>query len=221
MNVDTRYINQIQVIINMFTITNGKLKVLLFRRDEEPFKGYWMLPSNLLMVNETLEECSEATIDEYVGLEDVYLEQCHLFSQMDRLPGDRILASSFIALVDSKTIELKRKKRPFHSEWFPIDEIPKMVYDYANIVEDAICYLRKRMLNTSMLKYLYPSDFTLPELQILYEQVLGKELDRRNFRKKLLNLDLLEDTGYKTGGHNGRPAKLYRFQENIGDKTLF
>ena len=221
MDIDTRYINQIQVIINMFTIKDGKLKVLLFRRDEEPLKGYWMLPSNLLMVSETLEECAEATMDEYIGLEDVYLEQCHLYSEVHRLPSDRILASSFIALVDSKTLELKRKQRNFHSEWFPIDEIPKMVYDYANIVEDATQFLRKRMLNTSILKHLYPSDFTLPELQVLYEQILGKPLDRRNFRKKFLHLELLEDTGDKTGGHNGRPAKLYRFKENMGDKTLF
>ena len=221
MDIDTRYINQIQVIINMFTIKDGKLKVLLFRRDEEPFKGYWMLPSNLLMVNETLEECAKATMDEYIGIEDVYLEQCHLYSEVDRLPSDRILASSFIALVDSKTLELKRQSRNFHSEWFPIDEIPKMVYDYSSIVENATQFLRKRMLNTSILKNLYPSDFTLPELQVLYEQVLGKNLDRRNFRKKFLHLELLEDTGDKTGGHNGRPAKLYRFKENMGDRTLF
>ncbi len=221
MDIDKRYINQIQVIISMFTIKDGKLKVLLFRRDEEPFKGYWMLPSNLLMVNETLEECAKATMDEYIGIDDVYLEQCHLYSEVGRLPNDRILASSFIALVDSKTLELKRKNREFHSEWFPIDEIPKMVYDYANIVENAIQFLRKRMLSSSILIHLYPSDFTLPELQVLYEQVLGKMLDRRNFRKKFLHLELLEDTGYKTGGHNGRPAKLYRFKENIGEKTLF
>ncbi len=221
MDIDTRYINQIQVIINMFTIKDGKLKVLLFRRDEEPFKGYWMLPSNLLMVNETLEECAKATMDEYIGIADVYLEQCYLYSEVDRLPSDRILASSFIALVDSKTLELKRQSRNFHSEWFPIDEIPKMVYDYSSIVENATQFLRKRMLNTSILKNLYPSDFTLPELQVLYEQVLGKNLDRRNFRKKFLHLELLEDTGDKTGGHNGRPAKLYRFKENMGDRTLF
>ena len=221
MEVDRRYINQIQVLISMFTIKDGKLKVLLFRRDEDPFKGYWMLPSNLLMVNETLEECLEATLDEYVGMTDVYSEQCYLYSTVDRLPNDRILASSFIALVDSKSLELKRQEREFHSEWFSIDSIPKMVYDYAAIVENATQFLRKRMLSTSILKHLYPSDFTLPELQVLYEQVLGKTLDRRNFRKKLLHLELLEDTGDKTGGHNGRPAKLYRFKENIGDKTLF
>ena len=221
MEVDRRYINQIQVLISMFTIKDGKLKVLLFRRDEDPFKGYWMLPSNLLMVNETLEECLEATLDEYVGMTDVYFEQCHLYSDVNRLPNDRILASSFIALVDSKSLELKRQEREFHSEWFSIDSIPKMVYDYASIVENATQFLRKRMLSTSILKNLYPSDFTLPELQVLYEQVLGKSLDRRNFRKKLLHLELLEDTGDKTGGHNGRPAKLYRFKENIEDKTLF
>lgn len=221
MNIDKRYINQIEVMINMFTITGGKLKILLFRRDEDPFKGYWMLPSNLLMVNETLEECAQATIDEFIGLEDVYLEQCHMFSKVDRLPNDRILASSFIGLVDNKTVELKSQKGPFYGEWFSINEIPKMVYDYASIVENAILFLRKRMRNISTLKHLYPSDFTLPELQVLYEQVLGKELDRRNFRKKFVNSELLEDTGYKTEGNNGRPAKLYRFKEDTEDRLLF
>lgn len=221
MNVDTRYINQVQAIISIFTMMNGKLKILLFRREEEPFKGYWMLPSNLVMVNETLEECAQATIDEYAGLTNLYIEQCHFFSEPDRLPSDRIMAASYIALIDSISVQFKRNTREGYSEWFPIDEIPKTVYDYGVIIESAIEYLRKRMLNTTVLKHLFPSDFTLPELQMLYEQVLNKELDRRNFRKKFMNLELLEPTGDQTGGGNGRPAKLYRFKENIGEKTLF
>lgn len=221
MSIDSRYINQIQVIINIFSIINGKVKVLLFRRDEDPFRGYWTLPSNLLLVNESLEDCAGATVLEFVGLNDIYMEQCHMFSHIDRLPNERIVAASYIGLVDSKTIELKRESRNLYSEWFPIDEIPKTIYDYSEIIADSVCYLRKRMLNTSVLKYLFPSDFTMPELQLFYEQVLSKKLDRRNFRKKFINLGLLEDTGDMTGGNNGRPAHLYRFKEEIEVKNLF
>lgn len=220
--MDTRYINQIEVLVNLFTIDNGKLKILLFRKLEDPYKGYWMLPSNLLMTSETIEECAEATIDEMVGLKDIYMKQCNVFSKIDRLPNDRILANSLIALIDKESLVMKREHRKYYeSAWFSIEEVPKMVYDHGLILEDAINYLRHELNNLDMLKILFPSDFTLPELQVVYEQILGVELDRRNFRKKLVNLELVIDTGYKTGGKTGRPAKLYRFNLEKTKDQLF
>ena len=102
--MDNRYINQIEVLVNLFTISKGKLNVLLFRKEEEPFKGYWMLPSNLLMITETIEECAKYTINEMAGIENIYLKQCNVFSKIDRLPNDRILGNSLIGLVDNQTL---------------------------------------------------------------------------------------------------------------------
>lgn len=220
MEIDRRYINQIEVLVNAFTIDKNKLKVLLIRRFEEPFKGYWMLPSNLLMTTETIEECAKDTVDEYLGISDIYLKQCNVFSKIDRLPNDRIVANSLIGLIDKESLLLKKKKTEYEGVWFPIDEIPKMVFDHADILKDAVNYLKQQLRNLEILKVLFPSDFTLPELQSVYEQILEKKLDRRNFRKKMLNFDLLEDTGDKNNNKNGRPAKLYRFKEEIEEKIF-
>ena len=219
--MDNRYINQIEVLVNLFTISKGKLNVLLFRKEEDPFKGYWMLPSNLLMVSETIEECARYTIDEMAGLNDIYLKQCNVFSKIDRLPNDRIVANSLIGLIDNQTLLLKKIKRNYESAWFPIDEVPKMVYDHGDILKDTICFLRKELTNIELLKKLFPSDFTMPELQNIFEEILGKKLDRRNFRKKIINLDILEDTGDKNNIKNGRPAKLYRFKETENNIDIF
>lgn len=219
--MDTRYINQIEVLVNLFTISKGKLNVLLFRKEEEPFKGYWMLPSNLLMTSETIEECAKYTINEMAGIEDVYLKQCNVFSKIDRLPNDRILGNSLIGLVDNQTVLLKKQKRNFESAWFPIVELPKMVYDHGDILKDTINYLRKELTNIELLKKLFPSDFTMPELQAVFEEILGKKLDRRNFRKKIINMNILDDTGDKNNIKNGRPAKLYRFKELENNIDIF
>lgn len=217
MEIDKRYINQIEVVTNIFTAENGKVKVLLFRKMEEPFKGYWMLPSNLLMTTETIEECAHDTIYEFLGLNKLYLKQSNVFSKIDRLPGSRILANSLICLVDFDTIMYNQnKKNSIESAWFDIDEIPKMIYDHGTILETSIKDLSTLLVNDyNMMKILYPKDFTLPELQATYEHLLGKKLDRRNFRKKIIKLDILDDTMDKNTNTNGRPAKLYCFKDNL------
>lgn len=215
MEIDKRYINQIEVLVNIFTIDRNSLKIFLVRRNEEPFKGYWMLPSNLLMTSETIEDCALDTSKEYLGIDDIYLKQSNIFSKVDRLPNDRIIANSLIGLIDKESLRLKKKNTDYEGVWFPIEEIPKMVFDHADILKDTINNLKYNLRNIKMLKVLFPSDFTLPELQVIYEQILGFKLDRRNFRKKLLNLDILENTGYKNSGKNGRPAVLYKFKDEI------
>ncbi len=213
--MDNRYINQIEVIVNLFTLDKNKLKVFLVKRDYEPLKGYWMLPNNLLMTSETIEDCALDTTLEFLGTNNIYLKQCNIFSKIDRIPNDRIVGNSLIGLIDSETLIFKKQKTSYEGVWFPIDEIPKMVYDHADILKDAISYLKNQLQNTELLKVLFPSDFTLTELQSLYEQILNKKLDRRNFRKKILHLDILEDTKEKTNNKTGRPAELYRFKGDI------
>lgn len=213
MDLDRRYINQIEVLTNIFTIDKNKIKVYLIKRTEEPYKGYWMLPSNLLMTTETIEECASATVEEFLGISDIYLKQCNLFSAIDRLPNDRILGNSIIGLIDNETLQLKKKPTNYEGVWFNLDEIPKMVFDHGTILEDTISYIKQHLLNPEILKILFPSDFTLSELQTIYEQVLGKTLDRRNFRKKIMSLDIIDKTGEKTTNKMGRPATLYSFKE--------
>lgn len=214
MDIETHYINQIEVVINIFTVINGKIKVLLFKRNEDPYKGYWMLPSNLLMTSETIEECAKETVFEFAGLEDIYLKQCNVFSKTDRLPNYRIVANSVICLVDIDEVNKIKENINIESSWFDIDQTPKMVYDHGEILENSIEFLKNTLSHSyDMMKIFYKKDFTLPELQTTYEQILNKKLDRRNFRKKIINF--VEDTNDKKTKTNGRPAKLYYFKDNI------
>ena len=209
--MDVRYRNQIEVLVSLFTFDKGKLKVLLLRRDVEPFKGYWILPNNLLMTTETIEECAKDTLNETVGLTDIYLKQSNVFSKIDRLPNERIIANALIGLVDSQTLYFKRNNSNYESAWFPIDELPKMAYDHMDILNDTIEKLKKELKDIEVLKKLFSSDFTIPELQKIYEIILDRNLDRRNFRKKIMKSGIIEATGDKNTNRTGRPAELYYF----------
>lgn len=221
MNAEMKYMNELEVLINLFTIEKGVLKVLLVRRDMEPYRGYWMLPTGLLLSNETIEECSREVLYEWLGLKDIHLENCGIYSELKRIPVERVIGSSLTGIIDIDSFNIKRKKNIESFAWFSVDEIPKVVYDHDQIIMDASKYIRKRLRQIDFLKHLFPSDFTLPELQMTYEQITGKSLDRRNFRKKIISLDILEDTKYKNEETNGRPAKLYRFKDEIEGEMMF
>lgn len=212
----------LETLVSIFTVDKGSLKVLLMKKKTDPYHGYWILPSNIMTNKETLEDNIYSTINGRLGYPDMYLEQGHIFSNLDRDPDERIVGVSYLALIDSKTLEIKKEDRPdLELQWFNIDDIPKMGYDHEIIVKDSIKLLSKKLLNSKVLKNLFPSDFTLPEIQKVYEQILGRELDRRNFRKKFINLGLVTDTGDKNIGGNGRPGKLYRFNEDLRERDLF
>ena len=212
----------VETLINIFTVEQSKFKILLIRKKEEPYKGYWILPGNILNSQETLEDNVSDVIYDKVGLPSMYVEQCHTFSSLNRDPNARIIATSFIGLIDSTTVGLHREERPnIETSWFPINDLPKLGYDHEEIIKRAIEFLKKKVVSSNVLTSLFPSDFTLPELQRVYEQILNKEFDRRNFRKKFINLGLIEDTGDKNEGSSGRPAKLYRFKEDVKEYTLF
>jgi len=216
MNTDMKYMNEVEVLLNLFTIgRDGILKVLLIRRDMDPYRGYWMLPTGILLSSETIEACADEVLYDWVGIRDVHIEQCGIYSSLDRIPFERVIGTSLVGVIDIQTFDWKRKKRNAEMAWFPVGTIPKVVYDHGQIIADATNYIKKRLHSVSYIRYLFPMDFSLPELQLVYEQVLGHSLDRRNFRKKIMNIDVLEDTGDKNDDTNGRPAKLYKFKEDI------
>lgn len=219
-NTINDYKNIIESLVSVFTIENGEVKMFLIRKQAEPYKGYWILPSDIITIRETLEDNVNNLIHDKLGIKNMYKEQCHIFSDPNRDKEERIIACSYIALTDNISVNL-HKKEDVVGAWFPINSIPKLGYDHTMIAEDSIKYLRQRIVNSNLLKILLPSDFTLPELQRAYEQILNKQLDRRNFRKKFVNFDLIEDTKQKTSGNNGRPAKLYRFKEDIREINLY
>lgn len=216
------YNQLLETLIGIFTVDKGKIKILLMHKKTEPYKGYWVLPGSLLSNNETLEDNITDVVCDTLGLPTMYIEQCYTFSNLNRDPDNRVVATAFIGLIDNITLVLKKQEREnIELAWFEINSIPKTGYDHDKIINKLVEYLKKRMINSNILKILFPSDFTLPELQRVYEQVLNTEIDRRNFRKKLVNLGYVIDTGDVNEGYMGRPAKLYRFNDELEERNLF
>ncbi|MEG2322358.1 MAG: NUDIX hydrolase [Bacilli bacterium] len=215
------YNQLLETLIGVFTVDKGKIKILLMHKENEPYKGYWILPGNIVSNEETLENNVTDVVYDTLGLQNLYVEQCYTFSNLDRDPEDRIVATTFMGLIDSVTLSIRQEQRVAQLEWFDIDSIPKTGYDHDKIIIKLISHFKSKIINSNILKMLFPSDFTLPELQKVYEQILNIKLDRRNFRKKLINLDYIIDTGEINEGYTGRPAKLYRFKEDLKERNLF
>ena len=217
-----KYYNILESLVSIFTIDQGQVKVLLLRKKSEPYRGYWILPGGIVSNDETIEMNIIDSIEVKLGLKDVYLEQCHIFSNLDRDPDDRIIAISYIGLIDNVSALFKREDRDdIQTAWFKINDVPKMAYDHARILKKNIEFLRRKIVNSNVLKSLFPSDFTLPELQKAYEQILNVTMDRRNFRKKMLSLNLIDDTGDTAKFEGKKPAKQYRFKNEIESKKIF
>ena len=209
-------------IISIFTIEKGTLKVLLQRKTKEPYKGYWKLPGEFLKNNLTIEQNIDEILNKSIGTSNIYKEQGYTFSEINRYPNERIIATTYVALIDSKLIEIKKETTETEdSSWFDINELPKIAFDHKEIIDKSREQLKTKLNNTTILKKLFPSDFTLPELQNTFENIMNIKLDRRNFRKKFITLGIIEETGYNNIGGSGRPAKLYRFKENVKEINLF
>ena len=211
----------IEAIAPIFTIEDSIFKILLIRKKSEPYKGYWILPGGIIKDDKTIDETIKESVLEQAGLDNLNFEQSYVFSDLDRVPNKRVLAVSLISIVDEFKIKSHQVNTGYEVSWFPIDQLPKVGYDHSKVIEVAVSQLKIKLNQSKTLQQIFPSDFTLPEIQKIYEQVSAKELDRRNFRKKFLKLDLIEETGYKAPSITGRPAKLYRFKQDIDNVILF
>jgi 8-oxo-dGTP diphosphatase len=168
------------------------------------------------------EKCINNAIYESIGINNLHIEQCNTYSPLERRIGEKLVAISYMGLVDITTILIKQEdKTKEEFGWFNINCLPKIGYDHKKIIDNAIDHLRSKFINFEVLKILFPSDFTLSEIQKSFEQILNKKFDRRNFRKKFMQLNLISETGEKTEGSNGRPAKLYQFNNEDIVRDLF
>ena len=216
------YKNQgIHVLTAIFTVEQGITKVLLVKRTNEPFAGYWVLTGGALYNNEDLVTGAFREIEEKSGIKKINITEFKTFGKVDRSPVMRMVAVCFFGVLDSKRVNVLRKtKTTSNANWFALDEIPSLGFDHEEILAEALKELQKKIVKSNILKALYPDTVTIPELQKVYEAILNKQFDRRNFRKRLLNLNILDDTGKSEQFDGNKPAKLYRFKKKTEDKEV-
>jgi len=199
--------------IVVFTIQNGALKVLLVKVKKEPFRGLWAVPGGLVKPSETVDMCAKRNLLAAAESDDVFFEQLYTFGEVDRDPHGRVVSVTYYALLPNSEAKLKPSSVYDAIEWHPIDSLPELAYDHDKVVRFAVERLRSKASYSNIVFGLLPEVFTLSDLQSVYEIVLNRKLDKRNFRKKILSLNQLGKTGEKTTGKAHRPADLYRFKQ--------
>ncbi len=202
----------------VFGFDGDELQVLLIRRGIDPFKGDWALPGGFVHVDESLDAAARRELKEETGLDRVFLEQLYTFGEINRDPRERVVSVAYFALVRPRDYETRASTDADDARWFPVAEIPDLAFDHHSILEMAHHRLRGKLRYEPVGFELLEEKFTLSQLQHLYEAVLGKALDKRNFRKKLHSLELLIPLKEKRSEGSGRPAQLFRFDTKKYEK---
>ncbi len=202
----------ISVDVVIFMLREDDLQVLLVQRKHPPFAGRWAIPGGFVEVNESLEAAARRELKEETGLHDVYLEQLYTFGEPKRDPRGRVVTVAYLALLPTPlTVEAGDDASDVH--WWSTYKLPLLAFDHAKILHYALQRLRYKLEYTAAGFQLLPPSFTLTEIQKAYEIVLGEPLDKRNFRRRIAEANVLEETGALTMSR-GRPAKLYRFRDD-------
>ena len=202
----------------VFGLDESDLKVLLIQRKLTPFQHAWALPGGFVRVDETLDQAALRELAEEANVTDIYLEQLYTFGALDRDPRERIVTIAYYALAKLSDHRIRAATDAMGVGWFSLDDLPKLAFDHIEIVTRAHERLRGKVRYAPVGFELLPPRFSLTQLQRLYEIILGKELDKRNFRKKILAMDLLVETDEVEHGVRHRAARLYRFDRRKYDR---
>jgi len=205
----------VTVDIILFTIKDENLKVLLVKRAFDPFKDMWAIPGGFTLVNESLEDAAKRELSEETNVKDVYLEQLYTFGEPKRDPRTRVITVAYFALVNSEKFKLKASTDVKDVRWFSVYELPQLAFDHKKILEYALKRLKAKLEYTTVAFSLLPEEFTLTELQKIYEIIFNKKIDKRNFRKKIKSLGLVKETTQFKEDVAHRPPKLYSRNKKI------
>lgn len=195
----------------VFGLDEGDLKLLLIQRAMDPYRGMWALPGGFIKMSESLKESALRELKEETGVSEVYLEQLHTYGEVGRDPRERVISVAYFALVNLYDHAVKADTDAKEAAWFALSGLPGLAFDHQQIVEDAIRHLRNRVRYQPVGFELLPDKFTLTMLQELYSKILDRPLDKRNFRKKILAMEILSETGDVEKDVAHRAAKLYKF----------
>jgi 8-oxo-dGTP diphosphatase len=197
----------------VFGLDDGDLKVLLIQRGLEPFAGRWALPGGFVRVDEDLEAAARRELEEETGVTKVFLEQLYTFGDVDRDPRERVVSVAYYALVKLGDHRVKAATDARNAAWFAVADVPTLAFDHEKILATALARLKGKVRYQPIGFELLPPKFTLSQLQRLYEVVLETPLDKRNFRKKILALGVLEELDEIEEDVAHRAARLYRFDK--------
>lgn len=195
----------------VFAIEDDALKVLLVRRGLAPFEGQWALPGGFVRMAETTDEAARRELLEETGLANVFLEQLYTFSEVDRDPRERVVSVAHFALVRSAALHAGSDAA--EASWFEVRAVPALAFDHKQILNSALERLRGKVRYQPLGFELLPAKFTLGQLQRLYESILGRSLDKRNFRRAFLRMNILEELDELEEDVSHRPSRLYRFNK--------
>jgi 8-oxo-dGTP diphosphatase len=192
----------------------NNLQVMLIRRNLPPFHNQWALPGGFVRINESVDAAARRELQEETGLENIFLEQLYTFGAVDRDPRERVVTVAYYALVNLREHAIQAATDASAAAWFSISHLPPLAFDHTQIVDMAIARLKGKVRYEPIGFELLPIKFTLSQLQTLYETVLGMSLDKRNFRKKILKMDLLIELNETQTDVAHRAARLYQFDES-------
>jgi 8-oxo-dGTP diphosphatase len=204
---------QVKIAVDncIFTVLEDRLHLLLIQMTKVPYTGTWALPGGLIQDAESLDAAAGRILYEETGVAEVYLEQLYTFGQPDRDPAGRVVSVAYFALIHAAGITLRTQLKYADVRWWPYATLPPLAYDHDTVAAYARQRLEWKLAYTNVVWSLLPRRFALTELQKVYEAVLGRPLDKRNFRKKILALGLVEPVGETAMRGAHRPAMLYRF----------
>lgn len=192
---------------------NEELHILLIKRNIEPYIESWALPGGLVHDNETLDEAVIRELKEESGVSTTFTEQLYTFGDINRDPRNRAISVAYLAFVNPKEHQLKATTDAKDAQWFSINNIPNIAFDHAAIIDVAIKRLRNKIQYQPIGFNLLNEEFAFSDLEGLYQCILGRDIDRRNFRKKIMSYELLIETKKLKKQGSGRPAKLFQFNK--------
>ncbi|MDQ6528794.1 MULTISPECIES: NUDIX hydrolase [unclassified Flavobacterium] len=210
--------NAITIDCVIFGFDKGSLEVLLVQHAEGISKGKWGLPGGWIYKKESTDNAAHRLLNELTGLDNIYLEQLKAFGDPDRFPLRRVITIGYYALVKREDYNIKAGFTASDAQWYKIDSIPNLIYDHNEILEYSIKHLRNKVRQTPIGFNLLPEKFTLLQLMQLYEEILGIEMDKPNFRRKILHMKLLVALDEKQQDVSHRAAQLYKFDPEIYEK---
>jgi len=217
------YLNTEKILVAtdciIFGFDGQSIKLLLFKRRVEPFHGKWSLIGSFVRPQENVKDAAMRVLEESTGLQNVFMEELGIFGSTERDPGARVISLGHYALIriDEQNAAVLAENQ---AQWFDFDNLPDLILDHTEMVEAALEKLRRKARYRPVGFELLPEKFTLPQMRRFYESIYGRELDRRNFRKKILSMDILEKLEEKDKTESRKGAYFYRFIKEKYDEMV-